>query len=741
MKKIYLVGNSHIDPVWLWDYREGIDEVISTFQSACDRLEEYPEMHFTASSAQYYRWVEKFAPELFKRIKKHVTKGRWEIAGGWWIEPDCILPIEQSFQMQIKIGKSYIRDRFGLDVSIGYNPDSFGHSAALPKILAENGYKYYLFCRPGATENHNIPEDLFYWEYEGSRVLCYRLPYHYTVGRDMEAFRKNLNAALENSDFLKRNSACYFYGVGNHGGGPTIAEIEYLLQKKKEAKRHNIELVFSTLQEFFTEAETSPDIPVISGDLHMHAVGCYSVIREIKEAVRNAEYSALTAERALKMASVADNAGIRQEVKSAWQAILFNEFHDILPGSCTKNAADEAVRQLAGARTMFDNLTYENLKKLSAKVPIRNREGGYVLWNTLPWNVKAVFETETIFNIFSDSLSPDCNQYCLKDRNGRIIPYQVIPGATATMNLRRLIIDEIPARSCNVYYLSLKDKSGNYPLKTESGTEIENNQYRIKTGENGLPTLISLQKSGEGAICSPVRLLVLNDRSDTWGHYARSYDEVVGEFTIEGEPVIVSGGYLTSIITHLIYRGGGKRIVDPGHSFFEPDSISRATVETRIYSQLPYVEFRINILWNKPRSILKMEIPFIPGSAGKLIAQVPGGKTERVMDGAEEPLQGWIKLENSLHPAFCQKGAYAYDCENSRLRITLVRSSHYGYNIGPKPLDYRLPQYHTDLGEHRFTGRLYLGKAMDEELLNRIMFEMYEPFLLIREPRRKKEDE
>jgi alpha-mannosidase len=55
--RLHLVPNSHIDPVWLWDKYEGIDEVINTFRSACDRLEEYAHLTFSASSLQFYEWL------------------------------------------------------------------------------------------------------------------------------------------------------------------------------------------------------------------------------------------------------------------------------------------------------------------------------------------------------------------------------------------------------------------------------------------------------------------------------------------------------------------------------------------------------------------------------------------------------------------------------------------------------------------------------------------------------------
>ena len=39
-KTIKLIGNAHLDPIWLWRWQEGCGEVLQTFRSALDRLKE-----------------------------------------------------------------------------------------------------------------------------------------------------------------------------------------------------------------------------------------------------------------------------------------------------------------------------------------------------------------------------------------------------------------------------------------------------------------------------------------------------------------------------------------------------------------------------------------------------------------------------------------------------------------------------------------------------------------------------
>ena len=64
--RFHLIGHGHIDPVWLWNWREGLSVVMSTFQAALDRMEENPEFKFTSSSVLFYRWVAENDPEMFR---------------------------------------------------------------------------------------------------------------------------------------------------------------------------------------------------------------------------------------------------------------------------------------------------------------------------------------------------------------------------------------------------------------------------------------------------------------------------------------------------------------------------------------------------------------------------------------------------------------------------------------------------------------------------------------------------
>jgi len=85
MKKIrnfYFVGNSHIDPVWMWRWQEGSGEAKFTIRSALDRMKEYPEFIFVCGASQVFEWIEEFDPEMFREIGERIKEGRFVIVNG-----------------------------------------------------------------------------------------------------------------------------------------------------------------------------------------------------------------------------------------------------------------------------------------------------------------------------------------------------------------------------------------------------------------------------------------------------------------------------------------------------------------------------------------------------------------------------------------------------------------------------------------------------------------------------------
>ena len=123
-------------------------EAISTFRVAADFCERHDGFVFNHNESVLYEWVEEYEPALFERIQKLVKEGKWRIMGGWFLQPDCIMPSGESFLRQIETGNRYFEEKFGIKYETAVNFDPFGHNRGLVQILAKNGYRHYLFVRP-----------------------------------------------------------------------------------------------------------------------------------------------------------------------------------------------------------------------------------------------------------------------------------------------------------------------------------------------------------------------------------------------------------------------------------------------------------------------------------------------------------------------------------------------------------------------------------------------------------------
>ena len=688
MKKLFIVTNSHIDPVWLWDKYEGIDEVLNTFRSVCHRLEEFPEIKFSGSSVSFYQWVKEFDIELFEKIKKYVKEGRWEVVGNWLVENDCNLPLSASFYNSARLSSEWTEKEFNYVSQVGYSPDTFGHPASLPSILSETGFKYYIFCRPGEHEKKDLPSNLFYWEHKGNKVLAYRLKYHYTTGK--ECSLELLKQHFTDESMYINECACYFVGLGDHGGGPTIEELKWIYELKEELKE-KIEISFVTCEEFFHIAEKLPNIPTYSGDLHFHAIGCYSVNRNIKEGIRNSERALDYVQR------IYDNENKEIDLSEEWAKVTFNEFHDIMPGSCSVDAAKMAVNELGGVQDRAGMLAYKALKPISAKLPLKCKQGEFRIYNSLPFDVTGPFSVESAMYYVAGA------PFVRAD--GKEMKVQEVQAST-DCNRKLMFFDTIPAKSMATYYFdneNAKPAIGNWwdrPYIWFTGNKIQINDITVKDNLNI-----------KGVFASPIRLAVLRDTSDTWSHGIAGFNEgIEGYFRLISSSVS-KGELFDAILTKWEYKQ------------------SKAEIEIRVYKETSYIDMDVKVSFLEDFKVLKLIFEDTK-EIKEHIAQGPGAAIVKTTNFCEEPLHTWLKFNDKT---IIQKGAFAYSKENNNICITLVRSNIFAWH---EPIKYNenAPHSHTDREEHRFKFRVFYKNISIEEAEKQSQI-FVEPFSVMRENR------
>ena len=338
---VHLICNAHLDPVWQWRWEEGAAEALSTFRAAADILRDHPRLIFNHNEAILYRWVERYDPVLFEEIRSLVREGRWWIAGGWDLQPDANLPGPEALIRHMAEGRRYFRERFAVEPRVAYNFDSFGHSAGLPQLLAQAGYRMYIHMRPQPAEMA-LPSDLYRWRgADGTEILVLRIAvglYHTEPFNIEERLSQGVDLALR----LQRDVPV-FWGLGDHGGGATRADLARI--DAFTARETRVDFLHSTtdrLHEALREAGASA--PIVEGDLQRVFTGCYTSLSRLKRRARES-LGRLVQTEALCAAAWWARGAVwpAEELGNAWRDHLFNDFHDILPGSCTESAEADAL--------------------------------------------------------------------------------------------------------------------------------------------------------------------------------------------------------------------------------------------------------------------------------------------------------------------------------------------------------------------------------------------------------------
>lgn len=335
---LHMVSHAHIDMNWMWGYQETVNITLDTFRTMLRLMEEYPDFTFSQSQASTYEICEKHDPELFDAIVKRVKEGRWEVSASTWTEGDKNLPSGESLVRHNLYTKQYMKDKFGLnseELCIDFEPDTFGHSAFIPEICEKGEIKYYYHSRGKELEYAYV-----YKAPSGAKILCYQDPYFYGSVITNDYF---FETALYMYEKRGTKTSLFVYGVGDHGGGPSRRDIEII--KRVQQYPISPKVIFSSYKNFFNDLEKDIDkFPVIDTERNFLFTGCYSSQSEIKAGNRICEDRLFTAETMSAISTIlADTKSYTDHFGDAWKKVLFNQFHDILPGSCVKDSRHHAL--------------------------------------------------------------------------------------------------------------------------------------------------------------------------------------------------------------------------------------------------------------------------------------------------------------------------------------------------------------------------------------------------------------
>lgn len=688
-KQLYYIGNSHIDPVWLWRWQDGYAEVLASFRSALDRMKEYDDFKYTSACMAYYRWVQKTDPEMFEEIRARVKEGRWNIVGGWLIQPDCNIPSGESFARHSLVSQRYFKENFGVIAHTGYNVDSFGHNAALPKILRASGMSRYVFMRPSESEKA-IGADRFLWKSDdGSAVDAFRI--HKSYGITIDRF-EYLDEIVES---VKRDGIARmaFYGVGNHGGGPTVELIDAIKARGDE------DAIFSTVDEYF-DGEEIENLQIVEGELQHHARGCYSANARIKFLNRRGEEGLLAAERLCLMANrLVGYEYPKNRLKTAWERLLFNQFHDILAGCSIESAYTDAFYFLGEAMSVAEESSVEAMLAICRKIDtggdsctaFKDKKHRYV-WEHEKLGTPLIVFNPHFFEV-KTTISMRIDAAVITDEDGNEIPSQLTRGEQTNHNGDIYVVTfpvEVPALGYRVYraFFNKEKESALRPTNRIiiSDTLLENDALRVEfSSESGEIERITDKRSGRVVANGGMRAVVTDETDcDTWAHDKFDLGCECGQFSLKEMKVIECGDVCATLRVTSVYNRS---------ELIRDYTLTADGSELTVCGE---VDFR------EEHRALKLTFP----ANDKVVCEIPFGSVERKLCLGEEPFGKWFASGELGVANDCKHG---YDSTDDSVRMTVLRGAVFADHFGERDDRCRF----LDRGPHKFAYSIfpYCGKA------------------------------
>ncbi|MFA5819852.1 MAG: glycoside hydrolase family 38 C-terminal domain-containing protein [Bacteroidales bacterium] len=680
--RFHMIGHGHIDPVWLWPWSEGISVVHSTFQSALDRMNETPDFTFISSSAQFYQWVAENDPKMLAEIRKRVDEGRWNIVGGWWVEPDVNIPGGEAMVRQGLYGQLTLQRLLGHRATVAFNPDSFGHAGTLPQIIKLQGMNNYIFMRPGPNEK-SLPADLFWWEgADGTRVLTYRIQLSYGAGGPLKS---RVERILSQNQDQPMKSFMAYYGAGDHGGGPTKESIRSIEELKTEKGAPAV--FFSTLERYFKEIreEKNMNLPVVKDDLQHHAVGCYTAESEIKKGNRHSEAALVVAEKIAAIGSAAWGSNYpKRELTSAWQRVLFLQFHDSMAGTSLYEHSQAAREGYGYALDIAHQATYMSVQKLEWQVPAEDPASQYlVVFNPHAWEVRGNIDYDFNWGTMNKSSH-------VEDEHGNSLLHQWTSGSTETGSRKKLVVNiMLPPLGYRQIRLTQGDTLPDKVVAKAEENRLENEFLRVQFSTSGAIGIFDKENgkelfSGGENGCKAV---IIDDPSDTWSHDIKTFSKEIGAFENATIKILENGPLRATIRLTTTYGA------------------STLTIDWMLYSGSRNLEAKVTLDWHEHLKMLKFSFP-VDVEAPAATYETPYGHIERATNGNEDPGQRWIDLSGKRNGStygltVINDAKYGYNVLGNDMRISIARSAVYAHH-NPKVLDMKAEHLWMDQGIQTF---------------------------------------
>jgi len=670
-QKVMLLGHAHMDPVYRWRWNEIENrEIYKTFSDVLTMLEKHPELQFSQSYLLYYETVQKRFPALFEKVKKAIAEGRWSVTAGQWVEPDETLPSGESLIRQFLIAHDYYTKNLGIEnIDIAWSPDVFtGHPGTLPKIYAGCGIKTYFFSREAPEQKR-----VFWWESkDGTRILGYKTPGHYNP--DFKQLPEHLRNWQEISGY---NYPLITFGKGDHGGGPGESDIRAINRLEEST---NLKFEQISPEKYFEELHNS-DIswPVQKSEFGYQPnggqwLGCYTSQAKIKKLNRYFENRLITTEKFSAIGTMHKGKPFypREDFSEAWKILLFNQFHDIIPGTLTGLGVNDAYKDYKKLDQITSELLENGLENIGARINTSEMKGiPFVIYNPHSWQVSQFVEAQICF------VKPT-PLFKIIDTNKNEIPYAILKESADKTQVKLMFnATEIPGLGYKVFEILEEEPESVKSDLTLEDHQIENKFYRITWDKKGITSIFSKKLNKEILNGTGNKLELQEDNGSAWSM------KLTGKsFEIESlkEPEIIYSSSLKTVVKW--------------EDYFQT---SRFTRYMTVFPNSEEIEFEMKVDWHGNNKLLQLIFPTSVEN-GHAFYHQPYGYAERKESKLDYPAQKWIDCSNEdFGVSLLNNGKYGFSINEGVLTMSVVR--------GSRDMDPRM-----DEGLHSFKYSLIIHK-------------------------------
>jgi alpha-mannosidase len=550
-----------------------------------------------------------------------------------------------------------------------------------------------------AHEFTTFPYKYFWWQApDGSKLLTY-FPHDYADPIDAEPLGNQVSVwmpSIYGPKLTDSPEMMHLYGVGDHGGGPTRIMLDHAEQLRAPGTVFP-KLEFSFARDFFSDMEKklpNMQVPTWNGELYFqYHRGVFTTQAETKRRIRRSEENVLNAEKFSSIASLFGRP--YPDMQMTWKNLLFDHFHDIMPGSGIAVNYLDAKRNLENVDRAAGDMTRDALNEIAAHANTQGEGVPVVVFNSLSWERTGVLEAEAQLPSAASGIE-------VADPSGHLVPSQLLSIDADTHRAKFLVRVKAPSLGYQIYFVrAQRSAKAAFGFLEASVDRLENEFIRVKIDpQTGCMTSLFDKKSGteslapaetdtggpKDRICGNL-LQTFVDKPQKWDAWNIDADFEKQHWDLDKADEV-----------KLIESGPLRAVIRVKNHFQNSMFVQDIT----LYAGEPRVDVKMHADWHEKHILLKVAFP-VSAHSDKATYEIPYGSVERPTTRNtpaeqaqfEVPAQRWADISDGKHGfSLLNDSKYGYDAKGNVLRLSLLRSPEW-------------PDPHADEGEHDFTYSLY----------------------------------